>query len=105
MKCSACGKRMRQISRHTFKGWKHGVPGERLSYCCKHCGCKKNLLVIDEQDFQKLKEMFQEYRNREVELICEMNSLRSGIGKNRVLRDGDNLEKELHRFLKELRRV
>lgn len=67
--------------------------------------CKKNLLVIDEQDFQKLKEMFQEYRNREVELICEMNSLRSGIGKNRVLRDGDNLEKELHRFLKELRRV
>lgn len=96
---------MRQTNRHTFTGYKHGVPGERLSYICRHCGHKETLLLIKEQDFTKLKDLYHNYRLELNALQSERYYLQSDLGKQRLKKKGETLMKELEMFLKELRRV
>jgi len=102
MNCPNCNKRMRQVNRYRFSGFKHGVPGERLSYYCRQCGLKKHLLLIGEEDFEKLKGMLHDYKMASHKAKWEAQEKLGPLAFNRILKRGHDLQKELEKFLKRI---
>lgn len=105
MKCPQCQKRMRQINKYHFKGYLKGVPGERLTYHCQHCGHREIILLIKEQDFNRLKNLYREKKLQVIEIELNLRKIIEGLEVNLIVKQGKSLQIQLDKFLKKLEKL